>query len=73
LIPGSGSELLFATAVSTPTLGPTQLLTSGYRGSFPGVKQPGREVNDTRLHLVPRLRMRGAIIHSPHTSSWRDA
>jgi hypothetical protein len=30
----------------------------GTRGSFPGVKRPGREAH---LHLVPRSRMRGAI------------
>jgi hypothetical protein len=35
----------------------------------PGVKRPGREGD--HLHLVPRLRMCGAISPLPHTSSWR--
>ena len=30
---------------STPALGPPSFLYNGYRISFPGVKQPGRDVN----------------------------
>jgi hypothetical protein len=40
--------------------GPPSLLFNGHRCSFPGVKRPGREVDD-HLHLVPMLRMSGAI------------
>jgi len=38
---------------------PTSLQFNGYRGSFPGIKRPGREV-DSHLHLVRRL-MSGAV------------
>ena len=36
------------------------LQLNGYRGSFPGEKRSGREVNHD-LHLVPRLRKSGVI------------
>jgi hypothetical protein len=42
--------------------GPSSFLARGYRGSFPGVKRPGREAG----HLVPKLRMRGVIPLLPH-------
>jgi len=45
-------------------LGPYDLLFSGCRGSFPGVKQPELELN-TDLHLASRLRMSRAIILLP--------
>jgi len=48
--------------------GPPILLFIGHRVSFPGVKQP--EVNlTTRLHLVPRLRMSGALPQLPQCTS----
>jgi len=40
---------------SRPALGPTQLLEIKYRISFPGVKRPGRDV-DQPPHLAPRLK-----------------
>jgi len=39
--------------------GPSNLLSNGYRGFFPGVKWPGREAY--HLPPMPRLRMRGDI------------
>jgi hypothetical protein len=39
---------------------PPRILFSGYRRFFPGVKRPGVHLT-TRLHLVPRLIMNGAI------------
>jgi len=38
----------------------------------PGVKLSDREDNH-HVHLVPRLRMRGAIVSLPHTSSFFGA
>jgi hypothetical protein len=38
-------------------------------GSLPGVKRPDMKLT-IHLHLVPRLRMRGAIPPLPYTSSW---
>jgi hypothetical protein len=40
--------------------GPPSLLSNGYRGSFLGVKRPGRETNHSPRQL-PSLRMRGDI------------
>jgi hypothetical protein len=37
---------------------------------FEGVKLPGR-VADTRLHLIARFRMSGAILPGPYMHSWR--
>jgi hypothetical protein len=39
--------------------GPPTLLFNGYRGSFPGVKRPGRDVD--HLHLTPKLTMSRAV------------
>jgi hypothetical protein len=44
----------------------------GIEGYYSGVKQPGREA-DSHLHLMPRLRIRGAIPLFSHTSSWRGS
>jgi hypothetical protein len=50
-----------------PALTPTQLLSSGYRGSLIGGKvRPGREAHHS-LHLVPRLRMSRSYTSPP----WR--
>jgi len=45
---------------SLPALGLTSLLFSGYRRSFPGVKQRRHEVT-THFHLVLGLRMSGGL------------
>jgi len=45
--------------------------TMGTADSSPGVKWPGREA--AHLHLMPRLRMRGAIPAIPHAFSHRGA
>jgi hypothetical protein len=37
-----------------------------------GVKQPGHET-DTLLHLVPWIKLFGAISPFPYTSSWHGA
>jgi hypothetical protein len=47
-------------AASGPTRAHTAPYQMGTRGSFPGVKRPDRYLT-THLHLVPRLRIRGAI------------
>jgi hypothetical protein len=49
-------EILLFSKTSIPDLGPN-LLFNGYRGSLPEVKRPVCE----ELHLVPRLRMSGAV------------
>jgi hypothetical protein len=41
--------------------GPTSLLFSGYRAFFPWDKAAGNVRRTTHLHLVPRLRMDGAV------------
>jgi hypothetical protein len=44
---------------------PPSLLSNGYRGIFPQ-RLSGRRVNlSIHLHLVPKLRMRGAILSLP--------
>jgi hypothetical protein len=43
---------------------------TGTGNSFPEVQRSGMKLT-TYIHLVPRLRMRGAILPFPHTSSWR--
>jgi hypothetical protein len=51
--------------------GPPSLPSDGYRGVLPR-RQSGCGVKiTTHLHLVHRLRMRGAIPPIPHTFSWR--
>jgi hypothetical protein len=44
----------------------------GIRGSFLGLKRPGREA-DHSPHVVPRSRIRGAITPLSNTPSWRGA
>jgi hypothetical protein len=52
--------------------GPPSLLTNSFRGLSSGVKRQGIKLT-THLHVVPRLKMRGAIPSLHHTSSWRGA
>jgi hypothetical protein len=68
-IPDRGEKLFFFFAVSRPA--PPSVLSSGYGGSFPGVKAAGLKLN-THIHLVPRSRMAKLYLHS-HTSLWRGA
>jgi hypothetical protein len=52
--------------------GPPSLLFNGYRGSFPGVKQPGPEAD----HSPPsstEVKNCGAVSPLPHMSSWYGA
>jgi len=50
--------------------GPPNLLTNGYRRLLPGVKVAGGGINFAiHLHLVPTLRIHGAIPPFPNTSS----
>jgi hypothetical protein len=44
----------------------------GTRDSFPGLKRRGVKLS-THLHLVPRSRMRGAVLPLLNTSSWHGA
>ena len=56
---------MFLTEFTSPyILGPSSLLFSGCRGSFPGLKQPELELN-TLLHLASRLRRSTAITLLP--------
>jgi hypothetical protein len=70
LFPAVGGIFFFATP-SSPALGPTTLLSSGYRGLFPHAYCGWGVKLTTHLHLAPRWRMRGSIPPFPHTSSWR--
>jgi len=45
----------------------------GTDGSFPEGKEAGGVKLTTHLHLLPRLRMRGAMRLLPHTFSWGGA
>jgi hypothetical protein len=47
LIPEGAKKGFWSSKTYTPSqpLGPTSLLFSGYRGSFQGLKRPGRKVN----------------------------
>lgn len=56
--------------MSRQALGPTYLVFSGYPGSFPGVKLPGRGA-DSLLHLALRSGMTGAIPLLPSMRSYR--
>jgi hypothetical protein len=64
------SSLPLVSIASRPTLGPIQPPIRWAQGNLtPEVKRPGHEA-DCSLHLIPELRMRGAIPSLPHTSSW---
>jgi hypothetical protein len=70
LIPGRGDRLTTFPERPDRLWGPTTFLFSGQGGLFPGGLR-GRNVKLTaHFHLVPRLRMRGAILPLPNISSW---
>lgn len=46
---------------------PPSFLSGGYRGLFPRIKWP--EIAGDHWHLLPRLRIRGALPRLPHTYS----
>jgi hypothetical protein len=72
--PGRGWECFFFTTASRPALGPTQTPIQWAPGALSlKVKRPESEADHSHLHLVLRSRMRGAITHSPNTSSLRGA
>ena len=52
--------------------GPTRFLFNGYQSSFLGVKRPGPEADHSPRHLVPRLRMSGALplLPLPASMAW---
>jgi len=56
----AGLGIFLFIILSKPVIGPLQPLASRYWDSFPGVKQPKCEA-DHHLHLVPRLRVYGAL------------
>jgi len=68
-----GQKRLFLAISSRPALGPHPLFYSlGIWGSFPGVKWPAMKLT-IHHHVLQRLRMRGAVLSFPHTSSWSGA
>jgi hypothetical protein len=50
----------------------SSLLSNWYRGSFPGVKQPGCEAVHSHPYSV-EIKNGGAIPLLPHMSSWHSA
>jgi len=56
---GQGKDVFSFTKPPRPTLWPTQAPIPCVQGLFPDVKRSRREVD--HLHLVPRLRVDGAI------------
>jgi len=58
LIPGRSKRFFFSPKHPDLFWGPHGPLFNGYQGSFLDIKQPGQT---THLHLIPRLRMGGAI------------
>jgi len=62
------SEIFLLAAGFRPALIPTQPLDQLVRGYFPRVKRPEREADHS--HLVPTLRMSGAIPPLHRTSWW---
>jgi hypothetical protein len=61
--PGKGQEFFSSPPRPDRLWRPTSLLSSGYQEELSlGIKQPGLT---THLHLVPRSRMRGAILSLP--------
>jgi hypothetical protein len=66
-----GGRRLFRHRVHTGSRAHPASYSIGTGSCFYGVKSAGRYKLTTYLHLVPRLRMSGAISPLP-TSSWRD-
>jgi hypothetical protein len=58
--PGRGKRIFPFTKTSTWALRPTHLLFIQNRGSNPEINRPG-VILPTHVHLVPRIRMNGAI------------
>jgi hypothetical protein len=56
--PGRCKRFIFSQKYQHRLWDPSSLLFNGYPGSFPVVTLPGR---GTHVHLVPRLRMNGAV------------
>jgi hypothetical protein len=71
-MPCRGKRLCFLSNSPYRVCSPPDLLFSGYRGALSaGVKRLGREA-DHSPHLVPRLRVIGAISQLLNTPSWRE-
>ena len=49
LVPTQRHEIFSSPKLTRQALGPTEFLSQGYGGSFPGLKRPGREVD----HIPP--------------------
>ena len=63
--PRRGKDFVFSLPVQTGPGAHPATYTMGNGYLFPGLKRPGRDVDHPPLHLVPRLRMRGAAPQSP--------
>jgi hypothetical protein len=66
-----GLGIFLPATASTSALRPTQSPIQWAPGTLsPGVKRQGVKLT-THLHVIPRIRLRGAKTSIPHTSSWR--
>jgi hypothetical protein len=68
-IPGGSKSFISSPKRPDRIRRPPSLLFSGYRRFILGVKRPGHKLT-TYLHIVPRLRMSGAIPLLPYMPSW---
>jgi hypothetical protein len=71
LSPDTGKRFFYSPQCPNWFRGPHNLLSNGYQGSFPGVKQLGHEADYSPLSDAEVEN--GAIPPLPHMSSWHGA